>query len=113
MVSVHTENGAMSRLLWATVFLCSASSLAMAQSGSDIKSGLNGEGGSLFGANVNVVNGTSANGTPKQLLPGSSMTNGAGGAAMTPGIAGNYGSTIKTPVLIINGKSTTPGSATQ
>ena len=101
----------MSRLLLAAVFLCSASSLAMAQSGSDIKSGLNGEGGSLWAGNVNVVNGISRNGTPMQFLPGRSMTNGAGSAYMTPGLAGNYGSTIKTPLLIINGQSTTPGSA--
>jgi hypothetical protein len=103
----------MFRLLWATVFLCGAASLAMAQSGSDIKSGVNGDAGSMYGSNISVVNGISANGTPKQMLPGSSMTNGAGGGAMTPGIAGNYGSAVKTPVLIINGKSTTPGSAGQ
>jgi hypothetical protein len=103
----------MFRLLWATVFLCGAASLAMAQSGSDIKSGVNGDSGSMYGSNISVVNGISTNGTPKQMLPGSSMTNGAGGGAMTPGIAGNYGSGIKTPVLVINGKSTTPGSATQ
>jgi hypothetical protein len=66
--------------------------MALAQTGSGVKSGLNGTGG-MTGANVNTVNGMSANGTPLQQLPGSSMTNGAGNSAMTPSAAGPPGAT--------------------
>jgi hypothetical protein len=65
------------------VFCFGFSSMGLAQTGSGVKSGLNGNGG-MTGANINTVNGISANGTPMQQLPGSSMTNGAGNSAMTP-----------------------------
>jgi hypothetical protein len=43
------------------------------------------------------VLGTNPNGTPRQLLPGASMTNGAGNGTMTPGITG--GSIQPPPIL--------------
>jgi hypothetical protein len=67
---------------------------AIAQVGSAVNGGLNGDSGSMNGPNINVVNGTNANGTPRQLSPGSSMTNGAGNSTMTPGVAGNSGGAI-------------------
>jgi hypothetical protein len=61
---------------------------AHAQVGGAVNGGLNGDSGSMNGANINVVNGINANGTPRQQSPGSSMTNGAGNSTMTPGVAG-------------------------
>lgn len=59
---------------------------AWAQTGNGVNSGLNSDGGAMSGPNINRVNGINANGTPRQQLPGSSMTNGAGNSTMTPGV---------------------------
>jgi hypothetical protein len=67
---------------------------ALAQTGSAVNGGLNSDSGSMMGPNINVVNGTNANGTPRQQSPGSSMTNGAGNSTMTPGVAGNGGTAV-------------------
>ncbi len=75
---------------------------ATAQVGSAVNGGLNADSGSMNGANINIVNGINANGTPKQQSPGSSMTNGAGNSTMTPGVAGNGGTIAAVP----------PGTAT-
>ena len=79
----------MSRWLFAAAFCLFLPSLAAAQQvGGEVSSGINGNSGSMFGPNIDMVNGTNANGTPRQLLPGASMTNGAGNSTMTPGITG-------------------------
>jgi hypothetical protein len=79
----------MSRWLFAAAFcLCLPSLAAAQQIGGDVRTGVNGNSGSMFGPNIDMVNGTNANGTPRQLLPGASMTNGAGNSTMTPGITG-------------------------
>ena len=79
----------MSRWLFAAAFcLCLPTLAAAQQVGGNVNSGLNGNSGSMFGPNINMVNGTNANGTPRQQLPGASMTNGAGNSTMTPGITG-------------------------
>lgn len=61
---------------------------ALAQVGGEVNGGLNSDGGAMYGANINRVLGTNPNGTPRQLLPGASMTNGAGNSTMTPGVTG-------------------------
>ncbi len=79
----------MSRWSLAALFcLCLPSLAAAQQIGNGVNSGLNGNSGSMFGPNINMVNGTNANGTPRQMSPGASMTNGAGNSTMTPGITG-------------------------
>jgi hypothetical protein len=75
-------------LLAATFCLCLPSLAAAQQVGSDVRSGLNADSGSMNGPNIDVVNGINANGTPRQLSPGASMTNGAGNSTMTPGVTG-------------------------
>jgi hypothetical protein len=84
----------MSRWYFIAIILCVLPVLAIAQTGSAVNGGLNADSGSMNGANINVVNGINANGTPRQQSPGSSMTNGAGNSTMTPGVAGNGGGTI-------------------
>jgi hypothetical protein len=85
---------------------------AAAQTGSGVNSGLNSDSGSMMGPNVNVVNGTNANGTPRQQSPGSSMTNGAGNSTMTPGVSGGGGASVTTPPAIGTTKGTIAPSPT-
>jgi hypothetical protein len=89
------------------------SGTALAQVGGDVNGGLNSDGGAMYGATINRVLGTNPNGTPRQLLPGASMTNGAGNSTMTPGVTG--GSVQPPPIRgllhgyaipTINGQST-------
>ncbi|OYV24384.1 MAG: hypothetical protein B7W99_02615 [Rhodospirillales bacterium 20-58-10] len=61
---------------------------ALAQTGNDVHAGVGSNAGSMTGPNIDVVNGTNANGTPRQQSPGSSMTVGAGNSTMLPGITG-------------------------
>ena len=65
-----------------------AGSAIAQQVGNEVNGGLNSNGGAMYGPTINRVLGTNRNGTPRQLLPGASMTNGAGNSTMTPGIAG-------------------------
>ncbi|HEY1857378.1 hypothetical protein [Acidocella sp.] len=65
-----------------------AGSAAAQQVGAEVNGGLNSDGGAMYGATINRVLGTNPNGTPRQVSPGASMTNGAGNSTMTPGIAG-------------------------
>jgi hypothetical protein len=77
----------MIRYLAILLCLC-APGLAAAQVGNGVNMGLNGDSDSMSGPAIDMVNGTNANGTPRQLLPGASMTNGAGNSYMTPGVTG-------------------------
>ena len=72
-------------------------SAAAQQVGNEVYGGLNSDGGAMYGPDINRMPGTNANGTPRQMLPGASMTNGAGNSTMTPGIAG--GSVQPPPIL--------------
>ena len=65
-----------------------AGSAAAQQIGGEVNGGLNSDGGAMYGPNINRVLGTNPNGTPRQLSPGASMTNGAGNSTMTPGVTG-------------------------
>jgi len=68
---------------------CSGAGMAGAQQvGNAVNSGLNSDAGTMSGPNINRVAGTNTNGTPRQQLPGSSMTNGAGNGTMTPEVTG-------------------------
>ena len=95
------KGGLMSRWLIGTAFCLAFSGAALAQTGSDVKSGINSDSHAMYGPGVNVVNGVNANGTMRQ--PGSSMTNGAGGATMTPGVTGGGGggSNVVVPKITI------------
>jgi len=97
-------------MLVAVLTLCSAN-FAEAQVGSGVDSGINSDGGAISGPNIDRVNGTNANGTPRQQSPGSSMTNGAGNSAMTPGITGaptHKGIINGIVIPTINGQPTSP-----
>ncbi|GLR67876.1 hypothetical protein GCM10010909_25570 [Acidocella aquatica] len=83
----------MSRWLLGTALSLAFSGAALAQTGSNVNSGLNSDSHAMYGPNINVVNGINANGTPRQQSPGASMTNGAGNSTMTPGVTGNRKST--------------------
>ncbi|HQT65604.1 MAG: hypothetical protein B7Z75_05985 [Acidocella sp. 20-57-95] len=76
---------------------------AMAQTGNAVGSGLGSNSGSMSGPNIDVVNGTNANGTPRQQSPGSSMTVGAGNSTMLPGITGSSTGTAKLPKPTVTG----------
>ena len=78
----------MLRWFFAVGLALGLSGSALAQVGGDVNGGLNSDGGAMYGANINRVLGTNPNGTPRQLLPGASMTNGAGTGTMTPGVTG-------------------------
>ncbi len=78
----------MARWFLAVCLAFGMASSAAAQVGGDVRSGLNSDGGAMYGASINRLSGTNPNGTPRQLLPGASMTNGAGNSTMTPGITG-------------------------
>ena len=93
----------MRSLLISTAILAAISTAALAQTGSDVKSGINSDSHAMYGPGVNVVNGVNANGTMRQQSPGSSMTNGAGGATMTPGVTGGGGggSNVVVPKITI------------
>jgi hypothetical protein len=78
----------MSRWLLALCLTLGIGGNAPAQVGGDVHGGLNSDGGAMYGATINRELGTNRNGTPRQVLPGASMTNGAGNSTMTPGIAG-------------------------
>ncbi len=108
--------------LWTAAFLYGAGGLAFAQVGG-VSGGLNSDNGAMSGGAINRVNGTNANGTPRQQDPGASMTNGAGTGAMTPNVtggattggAGNIGLGVpKTiPPTIITHGTVTPDGASQ
>ncbi len=85
------KGGLMSRWLLGTAFCLAFTGAALAQSGSDVKSGINSDSHAMYGPNIDVVNGVNANGTMRQQSPGSSMTNGAGNSTMTPGVTGGGG----------------------
>ncbi len=76
---------------------------ALAQTGNAVGSGLGSNGDSMSGPNIDVVNGTNANGTPRQQSPGSSMTVGAGNSTMLPGITGASPGATKLPPPTVNG----------
>jgi hypothetical protein len=78
----------MSRWLLVACFCLANTGFAAAQVGNGVNSGINSDNGAISGPNIDRVNGINANGTPRQQSPGSSMTNGAGNSAMTPGITG-------------------------
>ena len=78
----------MSRWLLAVCLALGMAGNALAQVGGEVNGGLNSDGGAMYGATINRVLGTNPNGTPRQLLPGASMTNGAGNSTMTPGVTG-------------------------
>jgi hypothetical protein len=78
----------MSRWFLAVCLALGMAGNALAQVGGEVNGGLNSDGGAMYGANINRVLGTNPNGTPRQLLPGASMTNGAGNSTMIPGVAG-------------------------
>jgi hypothetical protein len=81
----------MSRWILAAVFcLGSAGFAAAQQTGNGVNMGLNSDGGAMSGANIDRVTGTNPNGTPRQQMPGASMTNGAGNSTMTPGVTGGF-----------------------
>ena len=106
----------MSRWLIGTALSLAFSGAALAQTGSNVNSGLNSDSHAMYGPNINVVNGINANGTPRQQSPGASMTNGAGNSTMTPGVAGTRKSktapvpkiTITKPTISGGGTSGTP-----
>ena len=106
----------MSRWFLAAVFVLGGFGLASAQVQFGVNGGLNSNGGAMSGDTINRVPGTNPNGTPRQQLPGASMTNGAGYATMTPGVTGGSarpGSGLAPPKIItlptINGKASPPG----
>lgn len=74
-----------------------APSLALAQSGSAVGSGIGSNQNSMTGPNIDTANGINANGTPKSQSPGASMTVGAGNSTMIPGTAG--GTTTQPAIL--------------
>ncbi len=82
---------------------------ALAQTGNDVNSGVGSNAGSMSGANIDVVNGTNANGTPRQQSPGSSMTVGAGNSTMLPGITGGVSANAKVPLPTVT-TGTTSGT---
>jgi hypothetical protein len=85
------------------VFLSSAS-IALAQSGNAVGSGLGNNAGTMTGANIDTVNGTNANGTPMAQSPGASMTVGAGNSTMLPGISGGTATpSLAPPPKIVHG----------
>ncbi|HQT39342.1 MAG TPA: hypothetical protein PK231_07945 [Acidocella sp.] len=81
----------------ALAFYIALGGTALAQTGNDVNSGLGSNAGSMSGPNIDVVNGTNANGTPRQQSPGSSMTVGAGNSTMLPGITGSASAKAKLP----------------
>jgi len=96
-------------ILAATIIL---GGIAEAQTGGDVNQGLNSDGGAMSGANIDRTPGMNANGTPKQLSPGASMTDGAGNSTMTPGLTGPVGGTgSPTPPPVIITKPTINGQA--
>ncbi len=106
----------MSRWFLVAVFMLGGGGLASAQVQFGVNDGLNSNGGAMSGATINRVLGNNPNGTPRQQSPGSSMTNGAGYATMTPGVTGGSvksGSGLAPPKIItlptINGKTSPPG----
>ncbi len=96
----------MTRWLLATIFSLGLPSLALAQSGNSVGSGVTANSNSLTGPNIDTANGINANGTPKSQSPGASMTVGAGNSTMTPGVAGGP----PNPPAILGGPPT--GTAT-
>ncbi len=74
-----------------------APSLALAQSGNSVGSGVGSNANSITGPNIDTANGINANGTPKAQSPGASMTVGAGNSTMIPGTAG--GAATPPPIL--------------
>jgi hypothetical protein len=106
--------------LLGAVLFCNASSFGLAQVGG-VSGGLNSDNGAISGGDINRVNGTNANGTPRQQDPGASITNGAGTGAMTPNVtgattsgAGNIGLGVpKTipPTVITHGTVTQDGNS--
>ncbi|HTJ88966.1 MAG TPA: hypothetical protein VL356_02140 [Acidocella sp.] len=96
----------MSRWLLALCLTLGLGGNALAQTGGEVYGGLNSDGGAMYGASIHRVLGTNPNGTPRQLLPGASMTNGAGNSTMTPGITG--GSVQPPPIRsFLRGQPTT------
>ncbi len=101
----------------AVLLALGAGGYACAQTGSNVRSGLSSNGGTISAPNVNTVNGINPNGTPRETSPGASMTVGAGNSTMIPGIAGGAnGPPITTPngappagiaVPTINGQAAT------
>ena len=88
---------------------------AVAQDLMGVNGGVNSNSGALYGPTINRVNGINPNGTPRQLNPGASMTNGAGNSYMLPGVTGPVGGYSKQtrpgtipPKVILHG-STQPG----
>ena len=90
------------------VFYLALGGSALAQTGNDVNSGVGSNAGSMTGPNIDVVNGTNANGTPRQQSPGSSMTVGAGNSTMLPGITGGGSAKTKVPAPTVKG--TTSGT---
>ena len=78
----------MSRWFLAACLTFGLAGSALAQVGGEVNGGLNSDSGAMYGATINRVFGMNPNGTPRQLLPGASMTNGAGNSTMTPGVTG-------------------------
>ncbi len=106
----------MSRWHLAAALALGGFTLASAQVQFGVNDGLNSNGGAMSGDTINRVPGTNRNGTPRQQLPGASMTNGAGYATMTPGVTGGSarpGNGLAPPKIItlptINGKASPPG----
>jgi len=101
---------------WLLALAILAAGSAAAQTGGDVNQGLNSDGGAMSGATIDRTPGMNANGTPKQLSPGSSMTDGAGNSTMTPGLTGPVGGPAgsSAPPLVItkptiNGQASPPG----
>lgn len=78
----------MIRFMLAAALSAGAITAASAQTGGNVNQGLNSDNGALGGPTIDRVSGINANGTPRQTLPGASMTNGAGNSTMTPSVSG-------------------------